>query len=437
MIRESFHEVHTKSWKSLHIGDATHELVICRQIIPWEKILSRLRVFYKENGRYGKDLRVLVAIVILKKLRLLSDQRVIDLVQENRYAQYFCNVPDAELCHFLDRSTIVRFRQRIGVEGCQLIESLSFQRLVQSGAVVNDACLIDSSVLLNNVIHPNDVELLFKAFGKLLSWSGNRGIEPWWDHDLLKKRWRVFCLKKKQDRPRFLFEFYTLFVKASKCFQQRVHQLDEGTTKASATNWLSIFRILINQTRQKLRGVSHIENRLVSLDELDARPIVKGKAFPRCEFGTTNQMSFNRQGFMVTAEVFIGQPSDKTLYSGTLKQYIRKMKGKPPCSVTDKGYRSRHNRKLSQKLSYSFFGRSNDVPEEKQGYCRSARSATEGFIAVAKNLRGMGKSLYRGINGDRIWTALGQTAFNLKKFCQLYYDEILTEVTLQKLGFIG
>ncbi|MBF0235232.1 MAG: hypothetical protein HQK65_19690 [Desulfamplus sp.] len=71
--------------------------------------------------------------------------------------------------------------------------------------------------------------------------------------------------------------------------------------------------MLKQQTRQKLRGELHIENRLVSLDELDARPIKKGKAFPDCEFGTTNQMSFNRQGFMVTAEIFIGNPSAKTL----------------------------------------------------------------------------------------------------------------------------
>ncbi len=34
----------------------------------------------------------------------------------------------------------------------------------------------------------------------------------------------------------------------------------------------------------------------------------------------------------------------------------------------------------------------------KQDYCRKARSATEGFISVANNLRGFGLSLYSGID---------------------------------------
>ncbi len=55
---------------------------------------------------------------------------------------------------------------------------------------------------------------------------------------------------------------------------------------------------------------------MVSLDELDARPIKKGKRHPRCEFGSTNQMTFNRQGFMITLETLIGKPDKKKLAGG-------------------------------------------------------------------------------------------------------------------------
>jgi IS5 family transposase len=194
--------------------------------------------------------------------------------------------------------------------------------------------------------------------------------------------------------------------------------------------------LLKHQTRQKLRGEQHIEDRLVSLDELDARPIKKGKAFPKCEFGTTNQMSFNRQGFMVSAEIFIGKPADSTLYISTLDKYQKKMKAKPPGSITDQGYRAPDNFDAAEALEYACFGKLDEVPEEMREFCKSARSATEGFIAAAKSLRGMGKSLYRGVEGDKCWAALGQTAYNLKKFYQLYCDELLTDLTLQRLGFI-
>ncbi|MDM8542961.1 hypothetical protein QUF90_17950 [Desulfococcaceae bacterium HSG9] len=81
------------------------------------------------------------------------------------------------------------------------------------------------------------------------------------------------------------------------------------------------------------------------------------------------------------------------------------------------------------------------IPRQKYGrsgkerdYRRKARSATEGLIAVAKNLRGFGRSLYRGVSGDRIWSSLCRTACNLKKFLQLYREEKIEEGCLVKLG---
>jgi len=81
-------------------------------------------------------------------------------------------------------------------------------------------------------------------------------------------------------------------------------------------------------------------------------------------------------------------------------------------------------------------GKSSDVCEEKQPYCQKARTATEGFIAISKNIRGFGRSLYRGFDGDRIWSLLCQTAYNLKKFIQLYTDEQISEESLMKLGLL-
>ena len=188
------------------------------------------------------------------------------------------------------------------------------------------------------------------------------------------------------------------------------------------------------QTKQKLQGDIHIKDRLVSLDELDARPIKKGKAYPACEFGTTNQISFNRQGFMITLETLIGHPNEASLYPSTLALYRQRMKGDPVCSVTDCGVRSRDNVKAAEHIETAFFGKSSDVPEEKKVYCISARSATEGFIAIAKSLRGFKKSRYKGITGDQIWSLLCQTAYNLLKFLQLYRDDTLDEKALGKLG---
>jgi len=139
-------------------------------------------------------------------------------------------------------------------------------------------------------------------------------------------------------------------------------------------------------------------------------------------------MTFNRQGFLITTENFIGQPNEKTLYSDTRARFRKRMGTYPGTAVTDLGFRSAKNRKLHHNdIDDVFMGKSSDVDEAHQAACRSPRSATEGFIAVAKNLRGFGKSLYRGLVGAAIWSRLNQCAYNLKKFLQLYRCEALSE----------
>lgn len=240
MIEKSFDEVHSKKWVESNLRDCNHELFVVRQVVPWQKIIDQLVQYYaKDTGKFGINLRVVSALLLLGKLRGLGDQATIDLVQENRYAQYFCNVGDQELFWFIDRSTLVKFRRRIGVEGCQLIESLSFENLRKSGVIQNDASLIDSSVLAHNIIYPNDVDLLYKAFIKMKSWAKVREEPLWWDHAHLKKRWKDYSMGKKQQRLQFLLEFHTLLIKASKIFQKMVHKLEDSQQKKQEnTGWM-------------------------------------------------------------------------------------------------------------------------------------------------------------------------------------------------------
>ncbi len=235
--------------------------------------------------------------------------------------------------------------------------------------------------------------------------------------------------------------FNEIFIPALKIFQKKVDALKNSDKREKkiaekAKALLNLLKILEKQTLQKLDGKQHIKNRIVSLDDIDARPIKKGKSHPDCEFGTTEEIAFNRQGFMIVVETFIGKPNDAKLYPGTLEKYIERMKGCPETIVTDGGYRSQENinENTPSEASNVFMGRSDDVADEKSDFCRKARAATEGFIAVAKNLRGFGKSLYHRLEGHRIWTLLCQIAWNLKKFLQLYLADEIGEESLIKLS---
>lgn len=380
----------------------------------------------------------MTALLIVSRFYGLSDRNTVKQVKENRYIQYFCNVPDYGLKTFIHYSSLCVFRKRIGEKGAEIIEEEVFKALRRSGIIDGDNALIDSSVLESNIIYPNDVQLIYKAFKKMRSFAKLHNIQLWWDDKLLRNMWREFGLDSKGDRVVWLVKFNTLFVPALEVFKKKIEILNQGRQRNKALKMLSLLNILKEQTLLKLSGKIHIKNRIVSLDDPDARPIKKGKRHPECEFGTTAQMSFNRQGFMVTIENFIGNPNDKTLYSGTLALYINRMKGCPGTVVTDLGSRSRNNfKKTPGKIANVFLGRSTDVTGEKEReFCRKARSATEGFIAVAKNHRGFGKSLWHTLKGHRMWSLLCQTAYNLRKFLQLYHAEEIGEEKLFKLGII-
>ena len=84
MIESSFEEAFSKEWVETQITDSTNELVILRQVIPWQSTITQLTQFYDDNsGRSGKSLRVMVALLILSRLRSLGDRPVVAQVKEN------------------------------------------------------------------------------------------------------------------------------------------------------------------------------------------------------------------------------------------------------------------------------------------------------------------------------------------------------------------
>jgi hypothetical protein len=333
----------------------------------------------------------------------------------------------------MDPSTLCRFRQRLGPEGIAIIEEGVFDHLKKAHAIEADMRLQDSTVLESPIIYPTDVRLLYRAFEKMAIIAKKAGLELWWDQGEIKTLWRAHNLDGTKPLA-YLCAFYLFFEPALETFATHQRDLPEGALKRQAHELLEALLILDEQTPLKLEGETHIPNRLVSLDDLDARPIQNGKRPPKTEFGTLLQLSFNRPGFMITAENFIGKPDDPTLYGPTFEQCHKRMQVLPTGAVTDSGFRNAKNHKLhAEDLDFVFMDNSADVNEAHKAACLSARSATEGFIAVAKNLRGFGRSLYRDLEGATRWTLLNQCAYTLKKWLQLYHDELLSEETLLAL----
>jgi len=201
MIESTFNETFSSQWVDSNITDKANELVILRKIIPWNDIIQDIVPYYSpDSGAFGKSLRMMTAILIISSFRHLSDRSVIKQIQENRYLQYFCNIPDDQLSTFVEHTTIYHFRKRLGQKGIAMIEADIFNYLRLAEVIKGEESLMDSTVLESNIVYPNDVSLIHSAFKRFFQFARCNDIESWWDEQLIKEVWRQFNLDKKNDQ---------------------------------------------------------------------------------------------------------------------------------------------------------------------------------------------------------------------------------------------
>ena len=150
-----------------------HPLYLLASEIDWKKFEESFSPLYShENGRPCKPVRLMCGLLILKHLRNLSDESVVEQWSENAYYQYFCGMQEFSPAFPCKATELVHFRKRIGAKGMELIlqESIRVNNKDNSDDY-HDTAFIDSTVLEKNVTYPTDAKLHKKI---LLSAKHNR-----------------------------------------------------------------------------------------------------------------------------------------------------------------------------------------------------------------------------------------------------------------------
>src|ERR1700722_15894871 len=69
--------------------DHLHPLYILEDYIRWQIFEDSFSKLYSDEGRPAKPIRLMVALLILKHIRNVSDETVVEQWRENVYYQYF------------------------------------------------------------------------------------------------------------------------------------------------------------------------------------------------------------------------------------------------------------------------------------------------------------------------------------------------------------
>lgn len=124
----------------------------------FEKEFSPL--YCSDNGRPAKSIRLMVGLLMLKHIRNLSDESVVERWSENACYQYFCGQQDFLCKEPCEVSELVHFRHRIGEKGVELIFKESIR--INGGDSEDRDIYIDTAVQEKNITFPTDDKLAKK-----------------------------------------------------------------------------------------------------------------------------------------------------------------------------------------------------------------------------------------------------------------------------------
>ncbi len=119
-----------------NVIDQRHPLVRLGRLIDWRVFEERFGALYAEGaGRPALPTRLMVALHLLKHMDGLSDEAICARYLDSPYVQAFCGETYFQHTLPLDRSSMTRWRQRIGAERMEALLAETLAAAERGGAV--------------------------------------------------------------------------------------------------------------------------------------------------------------------------------------------------------------------------------------------------------------------------------------------------------------
>src|ERR1700727_1257841 len=158
------------------IIDLDHALVRLARAIDWRF----LEVYTDEPGRPPLPTRLMAGLSILKHSYNLSDEALCERWVENPYFQCFCGEEFFQHRLVFDRSSLTRWRQRMGEQKLQALLQESLAVATRTAAMKPSdlaRVVVDTTVQPKAVMFPTDAKLFNRARERLVRLANKLGVE--------------------------------------------------------------------------------------------------------------------------------------------------------------------------------------------------------------------------------------------------------------------
>ena len=395
-----------------------HELVKLAKAVSWSFIETKCGSVYADGpGMPPLPTRLMAGLAILKHTFDLSDEELCARWVENPYFQFFCG--EEFFLHELpfDRSSLTRWRQRMGEERIAALLQESLSVAVRTGAMApqdTKRVIVDTTVQPKNVMFPTDAKLLNRAREKLVALARKTGIELRQSYTRVGK----FALIKHQR-----YAHAKQFKRANRALRTLRTYLgrtirDIGRQIAGEDELQDIFRRPLHLAERVINQRKNQHGKKVySLHAPEVECIGKGKAHCPYEFGvkvsiaTTLHRSRGGQ-FALHAKALPGNPYDGHTLAEIIPDMEKTIGTGLERILADAGYRG-HNAPLSHKFKIYTSGQKRRMtPAIKREMRR--RAAVEPVNGLIKNEHRMGRNYLAGTQGDSINAILAATGYNFR-----------------------
>ena len=383
-----------------------HPLYILANKIEWNIFEEAFSKLYSEEGRPAKSIRLMVSLLLLKHLRNLSDESVVEQWMENIYFQYFggeksyaCGVP-------CEASELVHFRNRIGTEGIELIFKESIRINGKDGQ--EQEATTDTTVQEKNITYPTDSKLYRKIIKKCIALADQEGVE-------LRQRYTRTLKKLAMDqRFRNHPKNKGRARKADRKVKTIAGRLVRDLERKLAPNKDQSMLVLFQRVLAQQRSDSH---KIYSLHEPHTQCMSKGKEHKKYEFGSKVSLITTKTTGVIIGAINIEKNvhDSKTLYPA-LEQQQRLTGIILKNNFVDRGYRG-VKEVLGTKITLPDAPAKERTRYQKQklreGFRR--RAAIEPRIGHLKQDHRLSRNFYKGIKGDNNNVMLAAAAMNFKR----------------------
>jgi len=404
------------------IIDLDHALVTLARAIDWRFLEEKLGAVYTdEPGRPPLPTRLMAGLSILKHSYNLSDEALCERWVENPYFQHFCGEEFFQHRLVFDRSSLTRWRQRMGEQKLQALlqESLAVATRTEALKPSDLArVVVDTTVQPKAVMFPTDAKLLNRARERLVRLANKLGVEL---RQSYRRVGKLALIKHQRYAHAHQFKRASRSLRKLKTYLGRVIR-DIGRRIAGDDVLQEIFARELSLARRVLAQDRHQRGRKVySLHAPEVECIGKGKAHKPYEFGvkvsvaTPVKHSAGGQ-FVAHIAALPGNPYDGHTLANVIPAMQALLGNVLDRIIADAGYRG-HNAPAEHKFRVYTAGQKRRVNQQiKREFKR--RAAVEPVIGHLKDDHRMGRNYLAHSSGDATNAVLAAVGYNFRRLIQ-------------------